>query len=143
VFSGSRFVWKDQGWSSAPETFKVVVAARLFAEYVDDETPKIEECPFSRAMPFAMLRGTLQFFVKEFFDFVADGLKLRGAVTRTDHEIIREGSMAVQIQHGNTAGFLALRSLDSKANTFGERFQFQRYNPCFKMYSSTRAETSP
>jgi hypothetical protein len=143
MFGRSRFVWKNQGRSSAPETFKVVIAARLFAEYVDNETPKIEERPFSGAMPFTVLRGTLQLFVKEFFDFVTDGLELRGAVTRADHEIIREGCVAVQIQHGDTSGFLALRGLDSKAHAFGKRFQFQRYNPCFKMYSSTRAETSP
>lgn len=94
-------------------------------------------------MTFTMLRGTLQLLVEDFFDFVADGLQLGRAVAGADDEIIGKSGVAVQIQHSDGACFLALRGLDGEANALGERFQLQRYNPCFKMYSSTRAETSP
>jgi len=38
----------------APEALKIVVAAGLLAENVNDEAPEIKQRPFSRAMSLAM-----------------------------------------------------------------------------------------
>ena len=73
-------------WRSAPEAFEIVIAPRLLAEDVQDETAKIDQRPFRGAAPFAVFRRTMKMLLKLVFDFAADGLHLRRAESRADHE---------------------------------------------------------
>ena len=127
----------------APQAFEIVVTARLIAKDVHDEAAKIEQRPFSGAMPLAVFGRPPEIFVQPFFDFRADSLYLRRAIAGTDHEVIREGAGASEFEHGDGSGFLFLCGFNSQSDTLRQRFEFHRYRPCLRMYSSTREETSP
>src|SRR5262249_6183362 len=71
----------------APKAFEVIKAARLVTEYVHNEPAEIEQRPFSRTAPFAMLRRSLKLLVKLLLDLRANRLHLRRAETRADHEV--------------------------------------------------------
>jgi len=50
-------------------------------------------------------------------DFRTDGLHLRGAETRTDDEIVCEGSGSAKFENGNARGFFFFGGLDGEADT--------------------------
>src|SRR5882672_6395015 len=127
----------------APESLEIVVAPGLLAENVHDKTAEIEQRPFGGAMSLAMFGRAVESLIKLRFDLRAEGLHLRRAVARADQEIVREGARRREIEHGDTRGFLFLCSFDGEADALRQRFEFHRYRPCLRMYSSTRAETSP
>src|SRR5581483_2685975 len=108
-----------------------------------NESAEIEQRPVRRAVTFAMLRLALQLLPELLFHFRADGLHLRRAEAGANHEIIRERFQLAQVDDGNGGCFLVLRRLDGNTHTWRQSVEFHRYKPCFKMYSSTRAETSP
>src|SRR5262249_11601178 len=110
--------------NGAPEAFKVVKAAGLVRKDVDNKTAEIEQSPVGRALAFAMFRFALQFLVKNFFHFRADGLQLRRAEAGTDDEKISERAEARKIQNGNGGGFLVLRRLNCEAHGFGKGVDF-------------------
>src|SRR5207248_791489 len=126
-----------------PQPLEVVVAPRLLAENVHDEPPEIKQRPIRRAIALAVPHRPPHLLVQLLFDFRADRLHLRGAEARANHEIIGERARPAQIQHNNACGFLFLGGLNSGAHALRQRFEIHRYKPCLRMYSSTRAETSP
>src|SRR2546421_891227 len=127
----------------APEALEIVVAPGLLAENVHDKTAEIEQRPFGGAMSLAMFGRAAEILIELRFDFRADGLHLRRAVARADHKIVREGARCREIEHGDARSFLFLCGFDGQADALRQRFEFHRYRPCLRMYSSTRAETSP
>ena len=94
-------------------------------------------------MSFAMLRFAPQLLVELLFHFAANRLYLRRAETGAQHKIFRERAEAAQVKHGDAGGFFVLHGLDGEADRWGKLFQIHLYRPCLRMYSSTRAETSP
>src|SRR5262249_44891816 len=80
--------------------------------------------PVGRALAFEMFRFALQFLVKNFFHFRADGLHLRRAEAGTDDEKFSERAEARKIQNGNGGGFLVLRRLNCEAHGFGKGVDF-------------------
>src|SRR5438477_235854 len=127
----------------APEALEIVVATGLLAENVHHKTAEIEQRPFGRAISLAMFGRAAKILIKLRFDFCADGLHLRRAVACADHKIVGEGARGCEIEHGDARGFLFLCGFDGEADALRQGFEFHRYRPCFRMYSSTRAETSP
>src|SRR5882724_5123068 len=125
------------------QTPEIVIAAGLLAENVDDEPAEIEQSPFGGAMAFAVFGRAAKILVQLVFDFRADGLHLRRAEAGTNNEEFRERGSAAQVKNGNPGGFFFLGGLDGESDTLWQRFEFHRYRPCLRMYSSTRAETSP
>ena len=136
-------VWNHEFWRSAPEAFEIVVAPCLLAEDVEDEAAKIDQRPFRGVAPFAMLRRAVKMLLKLVFDFAADRLYLRCAESRADHEEVGESADAAEIQNGDSCCFFVLRRFYSQTDALWQSFNFQRYRPCLRMYSSTRTETSP
>ena len=132
-----------QFWGGTPETLEIVVAASLIAKDMNDEAAEIEQSPFGGAMTFAVLGRAAHIFVELLFHLGADRLHLRGAVAGADDEIFRERTDAAEVEDGNTCCFFGLRGLDGEAHALWQGFEFHRYRPCLRMYSSTRAETSP
>src|SRR4030095_874498 len=96
-----------------------------------------------RAMPFAMLWFAPQLLVELLFDFAANRLHLWRAETGAKHKVLRKRTEAAQVKHGDAGGFFVLHRLDGEAHGWRELFQIHLYRPCLRMYSSTRAETSP
>src|SRR5712692_4109591 len=127
----------------APEALEIVVAPGLLAENVHDKAAEIEQRPFGGAMSLAVFGRSAETLVKLRLDFGADGLHLRRAVARADHKIIGEGASGREVEHGDARGFLFLGGFDGQADALWQGFEFHRYKPCLRMYSSTRAETSP
>src|SRR5690349_20327896 len=76
-------------------------------------------------------------------DFRANGLDLRCTEACADHKVFGEGGGSAKVEHGDARGFLHLRGFDGEADALWQPFEFHRYRPCLRMYSSTRAETSP
>jgi hypothetical protein len=138
-----RIVGDFELWRRAPKALEIVVAARLFAENVQNEATEIDERPFSGAAPLAVLWGAMKLFFELVLDFATDRLHLRRAESRADHEVVRKGADAAEIENSNACCFFILRGLDGEAHALWQGFEFQRYRPCLRMYSSTRAETSP
>lgn len=138
-----RLIGNIEFGGRAPEAFKVIVSSGMFAEDMQDEAPKIDESPFRGRAPFAVFRRTLEMLFELVFHFAADGLHLRRAEPRTDYEIVRESSDATEVENGYSGSFFISRRLNSQADALWQRVQFHRYKPCFRMYSSTRTETSP
>src|SRR6266436_3517301 len=81
--------------------------------------------------------------VELLLDFRADGLHLRRAEAGADHKIIRKSARSPEVENGNAGSFLFLCGFDSEAYALRQGFEFHRYKPCLRMYSSTREETSP
>src|SRR6266481_9288747 len=130
----------------APEAFEIVVTAGLLAENVHDKAAEIEQRPFGGAMPLAMLRRAAETLMELLLDFGADGLDLRRAEAGANHKIIGESACGREVQHSNARGFLFLCGFNGEADALGQGFELHlrfRYRPCLRMYSSTRAETSP
>src|ERR1700675_2619918 len=127
----------------APEALEIVIAAGLLAENVHNKTAEIEQRPFGGAISLAMFGRAAEIFVELRLDFGADGLDLRGAEAGANHKIIGEGARCREVEHGDARGFLFLCGFDSEADALRQGFEFHRYRPCLRMYSSTRAETSP
>ena len=136
-------VWNHELWRCAPEAFEIVIAPSLLAEDVEDEAAKIDQRPFRGVAPFAVLRRTMELLFKLVFDLAADGLHLRRAESGADHEEVGERADATEIQNGDSCCFFILRRFDSQPDALWQSFNFQRYKPCLRMYSSTRTETSP
>src|SRR5260370_10343969 len=90
-----------------------------------------------------MFRRAAKLLVKLRFDFGADGLYLRSAEARANNKILGEGACRCKVQHRDARGFLFLGGFHGQAHALRQGFEFQRYRPCSRMYSSTRAETSP
>src|SRR5215471_8638566 len=126
-----------------PQPLQVVEPTRRLAENVDNKAPEIQQHPVRRAAPFAVLRGTLKMLVYLLFHFAANGLHLGGAETGANDEVRGKRSGGLQVQHANPCGFLVLCRLHGQAHSFGQSVVVHRYRPCFRMYSSTRADTSP
>src|SRR5262249_47634831 len=127
----------------APQTLQVVKAPPLFAEDVHYESPEIQQRPIRRTMALAMFGFAPQLLVKLFFYLSANRLHLRRAETGAEYKVFSECSEAAQVKHGNAGSFLVLHGLDGEAHGWRELFQIHLYRPCLRMYSSTRAETSP
>src|SRR5579859_6799627 len=144
---GSRgcagFVGNLELWRSAPEALQVVITPRLLAEHVHDEAAEINERPIGGAAPLAVFRRAMKMLFELLLDFDADGLHLRRTESGADHEVVREGADAAEVQNDYSRSFFVLRRLDSQTDALWQRIQFHRYRPCLRMYSSTRTETSP
>src|ERR1700724_1958475 len=95
----ARLISDRQLRRRSPQPFQVIVGARLFAEHMHNETPKIQQRPFRRAPPFAVLRRPPQLFVELLLDLTTDGLHLRRAETRADHEVRRKRAHSAEIEH--------------------------------------------
>ena len=106
----------------APQALEVVVAARLFAEHVNDEASKIKERPFGGSLPFTVRWRALRVFVQLLFDLGTNGLHLRRAEAATDHEVLRERAQAAQIEDGNCPGFFFLCCVNGQLHTFWKGF---------------------
>src|SRR5947207_12970560 len=97
-------------------------------------------------MPLAMFGRAAKMFMKLRFDFSADGLDLRRAEACANHKVIGEGACCRKVQHSDACGFLFLCGFYGEADALWQGFEFHlrfRYRPCLRMYSSTRADTSP
>jgi len=105
-----------------PQALEVVVAARLFAEHVNDEASKIKERPFRGPLPFAVRWRALRVFVQLLFNLSANGLHLRRAEGGTDYEVFRERPQAAQIENGNGPGFFLLCRMNGQLHTFWKGF---------------------
>src|SRR6266446_2613554 len=138
-----RLVRKFELGRHTPEALEIIVAPRLLAENVHDEAAEIQKRPFGGAMSLAMFGGPAEILVKLRFDFGANGLDLRRAEAGADHKIFGEGACCREVQNSDACGFLFLRGFDGEADALWQGFDFHRYRPCLRMYSSTRAETSP
>src|SRR5213083_3744472 len=101
-----------------------------------DEAAEIQQRPFGGAMPLAMLGRAAEIFMELGFDFGADGLDLRRAEAGADHKIFGEGAGRRKVQHSDACGFLFLCGFDGQADALWQRFEFHRYKPCLRMYSS-------
>src|SRR5882724_8995558 len=108
-----------------------------------DEAAEVEQGPFGGALALAVFGRAAEILVKLLLDFRADGLHLRGAEAGANDEKFREGGGPAQVEYGNSGGFFFFGGLDGEADTLRQGFEFHRYRPCLRMYSSTRAETSP
>jgi hypothetical protein len=90
----------------APEHFKVVIAAGLFIEDVDDNIDKIEEYPVAPLIarfsekPKALRLGLLGYLV-------SDAAHLPVACARGNDEVVRNIGYLPQVEH-NDAGAMAL-----------------------------------
>src|SRR5215469_1722820 len=126
-----------------PQALEVVVPPRFFAEDVHDEAAEIQQRPIRRAIALPVPHRPSHLFVELLFDFRADRLQLRRAKTRADDEVIGERASTAQVQHNDAGGFLFLGGLNCGAHALRQGFEIHRYRPCLRMYSSTRAETSP
>src|SRR5215469_3533963 len=80
-----------------PQAFQVVIPPRVLAEDVHNKTAEIQQCPIRRTVAFAVPHRPAHLFVELLFDFCADGLHLRRAEARANHEIVRERARAAQI----------------------------------------------
>ena len=138
-----RLVGEFELGCHAPEALKIVVAAGLLAENVDNEAAEIEQRPFRGPMSLAMFGWAVEMLVELRFDLRADGLNLRRAEARADYKILCERTGGCEVEHGDARGFLFLCGFDGEADALRQGFEFHRYRPCLRMYSSTRAETSP
>src|SRR5260370_15160505 len=127
----------------APEAFEIVIAARLFAEDVDDKAAEIEQGPFSGAETFAVLGRTLQLFVKLLLDFGANGLDLRRAKARANDEIFRECAEATEGENGNGGRLPVFCSRNGEGPAAWQAFPFHRHKPCLTISSSTSPHTTP
>src|SRR5258707_7075716 len=108
-----------------------------------DEAAEIEQGPFGGALALAVFGRAAEILVELLLGFRADGLHLRGAEAGANDEEFRERGSAAQVEYDNPGGFFFFGGLDGEADTLWQRFEFHRYRPCLRMYSSTRAETSP
>jgi hypothetical protein len=88
---------------------------------MQDETAKINERPFRGGAPLAVLWRTMKMFFELVFDFTANGLDLRRAESRADHEIVREGSDAAEVEDGYPGSFFVLRRFDCQTDALWER----------------------
>src|ERR1700760_4693465 len=85
----------------------------------------------------------MRVLVQRLFHFFANGFRLRRTVRRANHEVLSKRTETAKIENGDGPGFFFLCGKDGELNAFGKGIEFHEYRPCFKMYSSTRAETSP
>ena len=74
---------------------------------MDDQESVIEQHPFSAAATFTV-RDAAAGAMQTLFDRVADGLHLRRATAGAEQKVVREGSRAAQIQHGNIQSLFVL-----------------------------------
>jgi len=78
---------------------------------------------------------------------LADRTQLRLALSRTQQKVFGEGASPLKPQHSNVASVLFLRRFHSETDFRAKRRKVQRhihrYRACLRMYSSTRAGTSP
>src|SRR5215467_1514307 len=146
LIAGKDRIWQVGNfmtWHVAPQPLQIVIAAALFTEHVNDESAKVQQCPVCGAVPFAMFGLAPQLLVELLFHFAANRLYLRRAKASAQHKIFREGAQAAKVKHGDAGGFFVLHRLNGEAHGSRELFQIHLYRPCLRMYSSTRAETSP
>src|ERR1700751_5669848 len=126
----------------APEPLEIVVLPRALAENVCDEIAVVEQHPFGPRLSFAM-RQPDSVTLEPLFNGFANGLNLRLAIARAEQKIFGERADARQFQHRNVHGLLVLSRFDGPANFGAQRNVGHRYRACPRMYSSTRAGTSP
>src|SRR4029450_4191121 len=127
----------------APQPLEIVVTPGLIAENVHNEAAEIEQSPIGGAPPFAVFRFAPEFLVQLLFDLGADGLHLGRAEPRADHEVFSKSAETAEVEHDDRGTLFVLHGLDHEAHGLGEFRQIHLYKPCLRMYSSTRAETSP
>src|SRR6202048_5393652 len=80
----SFLIGNSQFRCRAPQPCEVVVMPRLLAEHVHNEAAKIQQGPFGRGAPFAMLRRAPQLLIELLLDFRANRLHLRGTESRAN-----------------------------------------------------------
>src|ERR1700720_837432 len=95
-----------------PQALKIVEAAGLLAEDVNDEAAKIEQRPFGGARSLAMFGRAFELLVQLLFDFVTDGLHLRRTEAGANHEVRSETADLTEIENGDARGFFILRGFD-------------------------------
>src|SRR5258708_38363450 len=95
-----------------PQPLQIVVMPRLLAKYMHDKTSEIQQRPFRRATPLAVLRGTSLLLVELFLDLSANCLHLRRAESSANHEVRRKRAHSAEIQHRNPRRFFFLRGLN-------------------------------
>ena len=118
---GAGFIGKHKLRRGAPQAFEVVIAPRLFAENVQDETTKIDQCPFGGGASFTMFRRSMKLLLELLFDLAADGLHLGRAESRADDEIVREGTDTAEIENGDSCCFFILRRFDGDTDALWQR----------------------
>src|SRR5215467_8971608 len=126
-----------------PQSLQVIIPPRFFAEDGHNEAAEIEQRPVRRAIALTVPHRPLHLFMELLVDFCADCLNLWRTKASANHKVVCERARSAEVQHDNAGGFLFLRGLDSEADALWQGFEGQRYKPCLRMYSSTRAETSP
>src|SRR5580704_906249 len=133
---------ESQALRGPPKSFEVVILPSAFAENVHNEIAVIEQHPLGAGFSFTM-RDAASLAEKFLFDRLADSLDLRLALPGTKEEIFRECAGAGKIQHRDVHGLFVLSRFHGRANFGAKGVECHRYRACSRMYSSTRAGTSP
>ena len=124
----------------APQPLEIVVLPRRLAEDVHHEKTVIQQQPLRAGFALAM-NQTKTLAIQPLFDGSGNGQDLRRALPRGQKKIFRE--RAGKLHYDHVQGLFLLSRFNGRANFGREGIEVHRYRACFKMYSSTRAGTSP
>src|SRR5579862_1054528 len=124
----------------APQPLEIVVLTRGLAEDVHHEKSVVQQQPFRAGFALAV-NQTKALAIEPLFDGPGDGQDLRRALPRGQKKIFREG--AGKLHYDHVHGLFLLSRFNGRANFGRKDIGVHWYRACFKMYSSTRAGTSP
>ena len=96
------------------------------------ERAVIEQDPLRVGLPFAVGEPNA-LAVEALDDGFRDGLDLRLAPSRTEQEILCEGSRFLQIEDRDVNGLLVFGHFDGPANFGANRVRCHRYRACPRM----------
>src|SRR5580704_11680299 len=134
--------WKSDALSGTPQSFQIVILASAFAEDVHHKIAIIQKNPLGAGSSFAM-RYAAPFAMKSLFNGLANGLNLWLALPGAQQKIFGERAGAGKIEDRDVHGLFILSRFHGRANLGAKGVSCHRYRACSRMYSSTRAGTSP
>lgn len=119
-----------------PETFQLVISARLSRKYVDQAIAIIHQNPLGVVKPFHAHRIFAALFQLQ-RDLFSDGLDLFGIGARTDHKEIREGGYVTQVQQANVYCFLRFSGAYSSQPRWGFKRRGNWFDCSIQLFSNS------